>query len=87
MASSILLQLQGLIGIALITLTAWALSEDRRNRPRALWILGAIALQIAIALIVVRVPFVWSIIGLANHAVVSIVNIIGIVIGRRGAAV
>ena len=72
MASSILLQLQGLIGIALITLTAWALSEDRRNRPRALWILGAIALQIAIALIVVRVPFVWSIIGLANHAVAAI---------------
>jgi CNT family concentrative nucleoside transporter len=32
----------------------------------------AIALQIGIALVVVRVPFVWSIIGLANHAVAAI---------------
>ena len=72
MASNILLQLQGLTGVALITLTAWALSEDRRVRPGAVWIFGAIALQIAIALIVVRVPFVWSVIGLANHAVATI---------------
>ena len=63
--TEILQQSQGLVGMALITLGAWALSEDRRARPGLRWILGALLLQALIALVVVRVPFVWSVIGLA----------------------
>lgn len=70
--SDVALQFQGLIGIALILLLAWLLSEDRRVRPRLAWVAGAIVMQVAIALIIVRVPFVWSAIGLANHAVAAI---------------
>ena len=70
--TEILQQLQGLVGLAIITLGAWALSEDRRARPRIRWILGALLLQILIALVVVRVPFVWSVISLANHAVAAV---------------
>jgi len=65
-------QIQGLVGLVLLTAGAWVLSEDRRARPRLRWILGALLLQVLIALMVVRVPFVWSVIGLANHAVAAI---------------
>lgn len=67
-----LLQFQGLIGIALILLLAWGLSEDRTARPGWRWIAGALALQIGLALLIVRVPFVWDMIGVANHAVQAI---------------
>ncbi|MCA6321897.1 MAG: nucleoside:proton symporter, partial [Phenylobacterium sp.] len=70
--SEILQQLQGLVGVVIITLGAWALSEDRRGRPSFRWILGALLMQVLVALLVVRVPFVWSVIGLANHAVAAI---------------
>jgi len=70
--TEILQQMQGLVGIVIITLGAWALSEDRRGRPGFRWILGALLLQVVVALVVVRVPFVWSLIGLANHAVAAI---------------
>ena len=70
--SEILQQLQGLAGVVIITLGAWALSEDRRGRPSFRWILGALLMQVIVALLVVRVPFVWSVIGLANHAVAAI---------------
>jgi len=70
--TEVLQQLQGLVGLVLITLGAWALSEDRRARPGLRWILGALLLQVAIALVVVRIPFVWSVIGLANHAVAAV---------------
>jgi CNT family concentrative nucleoside transporter len=65
-------QIQGLVGLVLLTAGAWALSEDRPARPGFRWILGALLLQVLIALLVVRVPFVWSVIGLANHAVAAI---------------
>ncbi|MCA6319538.1 Na+ dependent nucleoside transporter N-terminal domain-containing protein, partial [Phenylobacterium sp.] len=70
--TEVLQQLQGLIGLGLITLAAWALSENRGARPRTRWILGALVLQVLIAAVVVRVPVVWSVIGLANHAVAAI---------------
>jgi CNT family concentrative nucleoside transporter len=70
--TEILQQMQGLVGVAILTLGAWALSEDRSGRPGFRWILGALLLQIVVALVVVRVPFVWSVIGLANHAVAAI---------------
>lgn len=69
---SALANLQGLIGLALIVAAAWALSENRAARPSWRWIAGAVALQIAIALIVTRVPLVWAAVGFANRAVAAI---------------
>lgn len=65
-------QLQGLIGIALLLLLAWGLSEDRSGRPSWRWIGAALLLQIGLALLLVRVPFVWSVVTLANGAVSAI---------------
>ena len=64
--------LQGVIGIALLLLCAWGLSEDRGARPSWQWILGALLLQIAIALAVTRVPLIWTLVGYVNNAVSSI---------------
>ncbi|MFC3101728.1 NupC/NupG family nucleoside CNT transporter [Altererythrobacter lauratis] len=64
--------LQGLIGLAAILLIAWSLSEDRRARPGWRWIAGALLLQVAIALVVTRVPFVWTLVGYANEAVFAV---------------
>lgn len=64
--------LQGLVGLAAILFVAWILSENRRERPRARWIAGALVLQLAIALVVTRVPFVWTLVGFANKAVAAI---------------
>ncbi len=58
--------------MAFILGLAWLMSEDRRAIPRARWIGGALLLQLAIALIVLRVPPIWSVIGLANEAVAAI---------------
>lgn len=68
----VLAHLQGLIGLALIVAAAWALSENRAARPRARWIAGALGLQLAVALIVTRVPLVWAVVGFANEAVFAI---------------
>ncbi|WP_066548748.1 MULTISPECIES: NupC/NupG family nucleoside CNT transporter [unclassified Sphingomonas] len=65
-------QFRGLIGIALLLGLAWALSEDRRARPGWRWMAGALALQLVIAVVIVRVPPVWAAIGLANRAVTAI---------------
>ena len=69
---AILAQAQGLIGLALILLIAWGLSENRRVRPSWRWIGGAVALQIAIAATLTLVPGVWQVLSLANHAVSAI---------------
>jgi CNT family concentrative nucleoside transporter len=61
-----------LIGIAALIFLAWALSEDRKARPGWRWIGGALLLQVAIALAVTRVPFVWTLVGYANQAVSAI---------------
>lgn len=68
----VLAHLQGLIGLALIVAAAWTLSENRAARPRARWIAGALGLQLAVALIVTRVPLVWAVVGFANEAVFAI---------------
>lgn len=65
-------QFQGLIGLAAILLLAWAFSEDRANRPGLRWLGGALLLQLAIALIVVRVPPIWAAVGVANQGVAAI---------------
>ncbi len=64
--------LQGLIGISAILLIAWAVSEDRAARPGWRWIAGALGLQFAVAVVVTRVPFVWTLVGYANSAVSAI---------------
>lgn len=67
-----LLQLQGLVGIALIVGGARALSADRKARFPWRFAAGALLLQLALALVIVRVPLVWQAIGLANDAVAAI---------------
>lgn len=69
---AVLQQLQGLIGIALVVLIAWAVSENRTAFPGWRWVGGALLLQIIIALLIVRVPFVWDVVMLANYAVLAI---------------
>ena len=65
-------QFRGVIGIALVLLIAWALSENRSARPTWLWLGGALLLQLAIALVVTRIPFVWTLVGYANSGVAAI---------------
>jgi concentrative nucleoside transporter, CNT family len=65
-------QFQGVIGLAAVLLLAWAFGEDRANRPGWRWLGGALLLQLAIAVIVVRVPPVWEAVGLANQGVAAI---------------
>ena len=65
-------QFQGLIGLAAVLLLAWSLSEDRANRPGWRWLGGALLLQLAIAVIVVRVPAVWAAVSVANQGVAAI---------------
>ena len=69
---AVLQQGQGLVGIVLILMLAWALSEDRANRPGWRWIAGAVLLQIAVAIAVTQVPFIWTLVGYANSAVFAI---------------
>lgn len=65
-------QLRGVIGLAVLVALAWAFSEDRRSHPGWRWMAGALALQGVLALLIVRVPFVWEIVGLANNAVSAV---------------
>lgn len=65
-------QFQGLIGIALILTLCWAGSEARGAPPGWRWIAAALVAQLALALVIVRVPLVWEAVGLANYAVSAI---------------
>ncbi|MEM8725623.1 MAG: nucleoside transporter C-terminal domain-containing protein, partial [Pseudomonadota bacterium] len=65
-------QLRGIIGIAVLLAIAWGLSENRGARPGWRWILGALALQCVLALLIVRVPFIWSLMQYANAGVAAI---------------
>lgn len=65
-------QLRGVIGIAVLMGLAWAFSENRRAVPGWRWMLGALALQGLLALLIVRVPFVWAAVGLVNNAVSAV---------------
>lgn len=69
---AILQQAQGLIGIAVILGLAWAFSEDRKTLPGWRWAAGAIAMQLVLALLIVRVPAVWGLVGGINRAVSAI---------------
>jgi CNT family concentrative nucleoside transporter len=63
---------QGLIGIALIVLLCWIFTEDRASRPTLRWIGLALAVQLGLAVLIVRVPAIWEVVTLANHAVSAI---------------
>ena len=65
-------QFQGVIGLAAVLVLAWSLSENRSQRPALRWLAGALLLQLAIAVIVVRVPPIWAAVGLANQGVAAI---------------
>ena len=65
-------QLRPVAGILVLVAFAWALSEDRSRRPSAKWILGALALQAALALLIIRVPFVWAAMEYLNQGVAAI---------------
>ena len=65
-------QFRGIVGIAVLLGLAWAVSEDRAGRPSARWMLGALLLQGALALLIVRVPVVWDVVTLANDGVAAI---------------
>lgn len=65
-------QVRGVIGLAVLLGLAWAFSENRARHPGWRWMLGALALQGVLAVLIVRVPAVWAAIGLANNAVSAI---------------
>ena len=65
-------QFRGIFGIGVLIAVAWALSEDRSARPSAKWIAGALAMQLVLALLIVRVPFIWSLMEAANDGVRAI---------------
>ncbi|MEL7445605.1 MAG: nucleoside transporter C-terminal domain-containing protein [Pseudomonadota bacterium] len=65
-------QFRGLIGIALLVLLAWGLSESRADRPTWKWIAGALGMQALLALLIVRVPFIWDAMDYANRGVQAI---------------
>jgi len=65
-------QLRGLAGLAVLLAIAWAFSENRKARPGWRWIAGALALQGVLAVLIVRVPWVWAAVGLVNDAVSAI---------------
>lgn len=62
-------QLRGIIGLAVLIGVAWAISENRAGHPGWRWMLGALALQGVLAVLIVRVPIVWEAVGLVNNAV------------------
>jgi len=63
--------LQGVIGIALILLFAWAMSENRRAVPWTTVAIG-IGLQIAIAVVFLRLPGVREVFVVLNDAVAAL---------------
>jgi CNT family concentrative nucleoside transporter len=65
-------QLRPVAGIAVLLALAFALSENRSARPTLAWIAGALGLQAALALLIVRVPFVWAAMEYANRGVQAI---------------
>ncbi len=69
---AVLTQFQGLIGVALILLLCWGISENRGERPGWRWIALALSAQLLLALLIVRVPVIWDAVTLANHAVSAI---------------
>ncbi len=66
-------RLRGLLGLAFLTLCAWALSVNRRSIPWrvVLWGLG---LQLVFALLILRTPFGASVFAAANTVILAAVS-------------
>ncbi len=65
-------QLRGLLGLAVVLLFCWTLSENRTSLPSWKWIAGALGLQLLLAVLVVRVPAAWKAFSLASDAVAAV---------------
>ena len=65
-------QLRPIAGLAVLVALAWALSENRGQRPSLKWIAGALGLQATLALLIIRVPFVWAAMEYLNQGVAAI---------------
>ena len=65
-------QLRPIVGLAALVALGWWLSENRSARPSAKWIAGALGLQAALALLIIRVPFVWAAMEYLNKGVSAI---------------
>lgn len=65
-------QMQGLTGIALILTLSWVFSENRKVLPGWKWTGGAILMQVAMALVVVRVPLIWRGVDWINRGIDAI---------------
>jgi CNT family concentrative nucleoside transporter len=65
-------QFRGIIGIAVLMGLAWGFSENRKGLPGWRWMLGALAMQGLLAVLIVRVPAVWAAVGLVNNAVSAV---------------
>lgn len=59
--------LQSALGLVVIIGGCWAISEDRARTPSVRWIAGAVGLQLLIAVVVLKVPWVWALLGAANE--------------------
>jgi concentrative nucleoside transporter, CNT family len=64
-----LAMLQSALGIVSVILIAVALSENRRALPPWRWVIGAVLLQVLIAVVVLRVPLAWEALRAANAGV------------------
>lgn len=60
--------LQSVVGLAGIVGLAWLLSENRRAWSWR-WVGTALAIQIVLALVILRIPFVWSVLTTLSKAV------------------
>lgn len=67
---SALVQFQGLIGIALLLAMAHLFARHEPIPWR--FVAGALAMQFILALLIVRVPLIWELVGLANTAVSAV---------------
>ena len=65
-------QLRPIAGLAVLVALAWVLSENRGHRPSLRWIAGALGLQAVLALLIIRVPFVWAAMEYLNKGVSAI---------------
>jgi CNT family concentrative nucleoside transporter len=81
---------RGGLGLIAILGFVWILSENRRRFPSIKWVAIALAMQLALALMIVRVPFVWQIFSVASEGVAAVERAArvgsGFVFGHLGGA-
>jgi CNT family concentrative nucleoside transporter len=71
MSSHLTLPLQGLLGIVVLLGVAWALSEDRRRVPARL-VVGGLALQFGVALLLLKLPGAATVFAALNQLVLAL---------------